>query len=96
MENVQYKIEEIRLKVLKLREFYEQEKKRNAILKAENQNLQNEVQDQKRIIASLEDQNKILKIAGSVSLSGTDAKTLKKSIDQYIKEIDNCIRLLSD
>lgn len=42
----------------------------------------------------LEEENKILKIARTIT-TGTDTSDTKKQIDQLVREIDTCISLLN-
>ncbi len=51
---------------------------------------------QKNTIRSLEEKNKLVKIAEAVALSKEDKRTVKLKINEFIREIDKCIATLSD
>lgn len=72
-------------------------------LRAENQDLTQknaslliELSEQKNLVKDLEENNKSIKLAETMSQTMGDQNELKKQIDSYIKEIDRCIALLSD
>lgn len=66
-------------------------------LENENKRLQNEISSQKNTITSLEERNKIVKLAESLRDSGgNDVRELKKVLNEYIRDIDECIRLLGE
>jgi len=88
--------EEIKLKVNKLLRLYLENKELNNKLLKDNENLKKLLENQKNIIESLEERNKILKLADGIQLSGGDVHEIKLKINEYIREIDECIRLLSD
>ena len=76
--------------------------KKHVALKKENDNLNDEVkklrqkeEDYKSILYELDQKVNILK-AASGQMTETDQKEFEKRINQYIKEIDKCIGLLSD
>ncbi|MFT4522060.1 MAG: hypothetical protein ACI8ZN_000999 [Bacteroidia bacterium] len=71
-------------------------------LVAENQKLKNnidgmqdEIKSQKNIIKDLEEKNKLVKIAETISENKADQTVLKKTIEKYITEIDRCIALVN-
>lgn len=68
----------------------------NETLTLENQALQEQITEQKNLTKHLEENNKSVKLAETMSLTMGDQSELKKQIDSYIKEIDRCIALLSD
>lgn len=67
----------------------------NQVLKNKNAELEALVERQKNIIKDIEENNKIVKIAESISNTKADQSELKGKIDEYLKEIDRCIALLS-
>jgi uncharacterized coiled-coil DUF342 family protein len=76
--------------------------KKHIALKKENDNLRNELNNLKEreveykyAMHELDQKVSILK-AGSGEMNEKDKKDFEKRIDQYIKEIDKCIGLLSD
>lgn len=68
---------------------------RNA-LKLEINELKSVVDLQKNTIKDLEEQNKITKIANSISDDDINSKELKLKINEYIREIDKCIAMLNE
>jgi len=96
MKEYQFKLDEIKLKIVKLLLELNEKKGREKELEKVNHDLKNTIENQKNTILRLEEQNKIIKLAESLSNSKTDIHELKKSVNEYIKEIDECIRLLSD
>jgi hypothetical protein len=88
--------QEIKLKVLSLLAQKEQLLKQIQLLTEENNLLKSEIQQQKNTIETLQTQNKIVKLAEILPLTGDDRQELKKQLNVYIKQIDECIRLLSE
>ena len=68
----------------------------NERLTMQNQSLQEQIKEQKNLTKHLEENNKSVKLAETMSQTMGDQSELKKQIDSYIKEIDRCIALLSD
>lgn len=91
-----YIAQEIKLKVLHLLAQKEQLLKQIQLLKDENNLLNSEIQQQKNTIETLQTQNKIVKLAEILPSTGADRQELKKQLHVYIKQIDECIRLLSE
>ncbi len=87
--------QEIKLKVIKLLQKVEELEKREVSLKAENTQLKNALEAQKNSMKALEETNKMLKIAETLS-KHDDKRELKKVVNGYLKEIDECLRLLSN
>jgi hypothetical protein len=85
----------IRLKVIKLLAETEQLKKdlANALQAQETLRLALEVQTKRA--ENLEDQNKISKLADGIQLAKQDKTELKNSINRYVREIDECLKLLN-
>lgn len=86
--------EEIKLKVIKLLEHVEDLEKRCNTLQDENKRLKNALEDQINTNKALVETNKMLKIAETLQQSD-DTRELKKLVNGYINEIDECLRLLS-
>ncbi len=91
-----YIAQEIKLKVLHLLAQKEQLLKQIQLLIDENNLLNSEIQQQKNTIETLQTQNKIVKLAEILPSTGVDRQELKKQLHVYIKQIDECIRLLSE
>jgi predicted RNase H-like nuclease (RuvC/YqgF family) len=95
MDTLHLTAEEIKLKVIKLLRKMEQLESKCNALEAENLALKNSINEQKNSIKALEETNKMLKIAETLNLQD-DKRELKKLVNGYIKEIDECLRLLSN
>lgn len=67
-----------------------------AVLKRDLKQSRETVGLQKNTIRSLEEKNKLVKIAEAVALSKEDKRTVKLKINEFIREIDKCIATLSD
>ena len=88
--------QEIKLKVLRLIAQKEQLLEQIQLLIQENNVLKSEIQQQKNTIQTLQTQNKIVKLAEILPSTDEDKQELKKQLNVYIKQIDECIRLLSE
>jgi hypothetical protein len=86
--------EEIKLKVIRLLQRVDELEKSCAAVKEENKLLKNLLEDQKNSNKALAETNKMLKIAETLDQSDNN-RDLKKLVNGYIKEIDECLRLLS-
>jgi predicted RNase H-like nuclease (RuvC/YqgF family) len=95
MNELAFSASEIKLKVIKLLRKTEQLESKCSELEAENAKLKNSLNEQKNSIKALEETNKMLKIAETLS-NQDDKRELKKVINGYLKEIDECLRLLSN
>lgn len=88
--------EEIKLKVMRLLAQNDGLKSELATLREEHERLKSEIQQQKNTIETLQTQNKIVKLAETLSSQSGDTKELKQQLQSYIKQLDECIRLLSE
>lgn len=88
--------QEIKLKVVKLLAQNQQLLKQLEEAKAAANLLKSEIQLQKNTIETLQTQNKIVKLAEILPSTQDDRQELKKQLSAYIKQIDDCIRLLSE
>jgi len=75
----------------------------NGSLKTENLALAQELEElkktialQKNALAELKDENKLIKLAKEMSMSGSDVHDLKIKINELVKDIDRCIDLLNE
>ncbi|MES2558743.1 MAG: hypothetical protein V4590_03325 [Bacteroidota bacterium] len=94
MDTLTVTAEEIKLKVIKLLQRVEDLEKRYDAVQKENIVLKNSLEEQKNTNKGLAETNKMLKIAETLHQS-SDTADLKKLVSVYIKEIDECLRLLS-
>ena len=65
------------------------------LARQENQKLKTELDNQAAMIEDLNNKIKIIKLARSFE-GGEEIATLKRKINEYIREIDNSIALLND
>ena len=91
-----YLIHEITIKVKRLLEEKKALLDEVKALKSLQQSLNSEIQLQKNTIETLQTQNKIVKLAEILPSTQDDRQELKKQLSAYIKQIDDCIRLLSE
>ncbi len=88
--------QEIKLKLVRLLEQKQELLLQITLLTQENNSLKSEIQLQKNTIETLQTQNKIVKLAEILPSTDEDKQALKKQLNVYIKQIDDCIRLLSE
>lgn len=95
MENLEIHIKSINEKLQQLLKKHIALKKENDNLKDELKNFKEKEVEYKYALHELEQKVSILK-ASSGHMPEADKKEFEKKINQYIKEIDKCIGLLSD
>jgi predicted nuclease with TOPRIM domain len=71
-------------------------KTENERLTSENTGLQAAIDEQKNRIKDLEETNKRVKLAETMSQPHGDRSELKRQLEQYVNEIDRCIALLNE
>lgn len=86
LENIEFHIKQLKQKCNVLQTD-------NDSLRAENKELKNQINRTTQELQSLEETNKITKLAQSTS-SSADNTAFKTQIDQIIKEIDQCLTLV--
>ena len=96
MNELSNQADEIKLKVAKLLKEHDELKQRYAALETAHHSLKITLENQKNTLSELEERNKIIKLADSLLNSTGDSRELKRKLNEYIREIDECIRLLSD
>lgn len=96
MEGLEHRLTVIRLKVERLLEENRQTREENAQLKVRLQEMEKVVELQKNTLSGLTEQNKMIKLAKNLSLSGTDGFDVKIKINELVREIDRCIDLLNE
>lgn len=94
--NTTHIAQEIKLKLVRLIEQKQELLLQITMLTQENNSLKSEIQLQKNTIETLQTQNKIVKLAEILPSTDEDKQALKKQLNVYIKQIDDCIRLLSE
>ena len=93
MENIITKIEK---KIALLLGKYNSVKEKIIILEKKNNELFVELEQKAKQIKNLEDKIKIMKISKSVDSSNEDVHKTKYKINEYVREIDKCLKLLSN
>lgn len=95
MNNLEVHIKSVNEKLQQLLKKHVALKKENDNLKEELNSLKEKEVEYKYALHELDQKVSILKVA-SGQMSEKDNKEFEKRINQYIKEIDKCIGLLSD
>jgi hemerythrin superfamily protein len=85
----------IKLKVQALLQQQEALKRELFLVQTEANNLREIVSEQTKRIEILEDKNKISKLADGIQLGKRDVTELKLAINGYLREIDECLKLLN-
>ena len=88
-------INNIEKKIALLIEKYISIKNEKIILERKNNELVVELEQKANQIKNLEDRIKIMKISKSVDSSNEDDNKTKLKINEYVREIDKCLVLLS-
>ncbi len=94
MQNLQMLLSAIEYKSRMLAKLYQEEQDKNTYLLNEQGKLQQIIEQQKKIIAALEESNKMLKISNSIENS-KDLQSVKLRINEIVRDVDRCIRLLT-
>jgi cell division septum initiation protein DivIVA len=94
MSDLQSNIKRVNDKLQKLLRQYTQLQKDNERQSRLIKDLQETKEKQASMITTLQQQTAVLK-ASAGQMEGADKKAFEKHINQYIKEIDKCIGLLS-
>lgn len=68
----------------------------NELLKAQNSEMKQFLKAKEEQIDNFKNKDKITKLVDGVVVSGGDTTELKQVINEYIKEIDQCIAHLSE
>jgi predicted RNase H-like nuclease (RuvC/YqgF family) len=71
-------------------------KRENSLLKEELEGLKKTIALQKNALAELKEENKLIKLAKEMSMSGSDVHDLKTKINELVRDIDRCIDLLNE
>ena len=93
--NTEETILRIERKMKNLIQEYQAYRVENSVLKEKIKLIEELVERQKNSIKDLEEKNNLVKIADSIPINESDNKKIKLKISQFVKEIDECIALLS-
>lgn len=88
-------INQIKIKVDKLIFLHKQLNDDYQNLKMVHNDLVRTSENQKKTIKELQEANKLVKLAESISGSNQNTHEIKLKINEYIREIDRCISLLN-
>ena len=88
-------INSIETKLKKLIEKLGQIQLEKSDLQADNDTLNSKLEDKERKIIALQDKVKLMNISKSVDIDKDDLKATKLKINEYVREIDQCIALLN-
>ncbi|MBT7620636.1 MAG: hypothetical protein HN702_02590 [Flavobacteriales bacterium] len=89
-------VKNIEKKVNKLIQLYQSAQKEKEETLTENNQLISDLSDKDKIINSLEEKIKLLRITKSVSTQDDEKnKESRQKINEYVREIDKCIALLN-
>jgi len=89
-------VKNIEKKVNKLIQLYQSAQKEKEETLTENNQLISDLSDKDKIINSLEEKIKLLRITKSVSTQDDERnKESRQKINEYVREIDKCIALLN-
>jgi predicted nuclease with TOPRIM domain len=96
MENLSTKVNDISSKIEKLIHLQAELKKENSRLKEDNELLSRDIELHKNKLKELENRNKIVKLAKTLSDVESESTTDAKSkVSELIREVDKCIALLN-
>lgn len=92
----QQRLSRIRTKVEEVVEENVSLKRENMVLLEELEGLKKTIVLQKNALAELKEENKLIKLAKEMSMSGSDVHDLKIKINELVRDIDRCIDLLNE
>ena len=92
----QQRLSRIRTKVEEVVEENVSLKRENIVLLEELEGLKKTIALQKNALAELKEENKLIKLAKEMSMSGSDVHDLKIKINELVRDIDRCIDLLNE
>ncbi len=85
----------IRSKIRSVKDRMDEQIDENRKLKAQNEDLQQKVQQKQMVIEELEEKNQQLTLAKSLLADGENAQDARIKIKRIVREIDKCIALLN-
>lgn len=89
-------LQELKLKVVRLLKDYMHLKVQAQLQLEELSKLKQVIENQNKELEALAERNKIVNIADRLNLSAPDSRELKLKLNEYIRELDECIRMLSE
>jgi len=92
----QQRLLRIRLRVEEVAQENVSLKQANSTLTEELEGLKKTIALQKNALAELKEENKLIKLAKEMSMSGSDGHDLKIKINELVRDIDRCIDLLNE
>lgn len=95
MQELNHVVDSIENRVVELIVQLKELRAENIELKRSNEELSILLETQKKRNSDLEEQNKVAKIAKSVTLSDDDRKMQRKRLNEMVREIDKCIALIN-
>lgn len=97
MDDLRTVVSSLHSKVEKLIHLHKSSEDEITKLLIENNELKTVINQQEEQILGLQEKNKVIKIASSLSGSAPEEKTtgMKLKINELVREIDNCIALLN-
>ncbi len=95
MNPLKVQISSIDKKINVLLKDYDQTLQSNFQLEKENQRLEGMINTQQTRIAEMEKTMNLIKMTRGETISDNEKSNLDELLDQYIKEIDKCIAVLS-
>ena len=95
MQELNQVVESIENRVAELIGQLKELRAENLELKKNNEELRILLETHKKRATDLEEQNKVAKIARSVTISEDDRKMQRKRLNEMVREIDKCIALIN-
>lgn len=94
-ENANHILEKINSKVERLMLLNEEYEKHIKAMSEENNILKRTIQSYEWKIKELDEKNKLLALAGTIKKDDNENAAIKLQINEMVKEIDKCIKLIS-
>lgn len=88
-------IEDMKVKVRKVMDMYQELKEENELLKKQNGVLEKNTGDREQELEFLKNKYKKLKLTKGIVASSDDKHEAKLQINRIVREIDKCIALLN-
>lgn len=88
-------LDSIEKKVDMLMEYCDALKEQNELLLGDNEQLRKRFLDLSAELKDLEEKHRILKLAKSVAVTNEKTLDIKTKINDFVREIDKCISILS-